>query len=199
MQYPQTAPLKPGWILSLFARPAVIVLLLLIGMPRRHRSLRAPLGKYHSRLSRLPSHSTSLSPSSHIPLPTLLSFFLIVFLLILLMSCIRLLLYILAPLHILLPILLVLFIFCLIVVTAPLCSAPLCGAMLCIAMLCVAIIHYAAPRHAMTYYALPCSSTPCYAVLYHASRTLSGSLPFSTSNCANREEIYAMVRDGREG
>ena len=35
--------------------------------------------------------------------------------------------------------------------------------------------------------------------LYHALHTLSGSLPCSTSDCANREEIYAMVRDGREG
>ena len=199
VQYPQTAFLEPGWILSLFARPAVIVLLLLIGMPRRHRSLRAPLGKYHSRLSRLPSHSTSLSPSSHIPLPTLLSFFLIVFLLILLMPCLRLLLYILVPLHILLLILLVLFLFCLIVVTAVLRSVPLCDAMFCVAMLCDAMLHYAMPHHAMTCYALPCSSTPCYAVLYHASRTLSGSLPCSTSDRANREDIYAMVRDGREG
>ena len=72
---------------------------------------------------------------------------------------------------------------------AVLCSAPPCDAMLCVAMLCDAMLHYA----------LPCSSTPCYAVLYHASRTLSGSLPCSTSDCANREEIYAMVRDGREG
>ena len=190
MQYPQTAFLEPGWILSLFARPAVIVLLLLIGMPRRHRRLRTPLGKYHSRLSRLPSHSTSFSPSSHIPPPTLRSF-LIVILLILLMPCLRLLLYILF--------LLVLFLLCLIVVTAVLRSVPLCDAMFCVAMLCDAMLHYAMPHHAMTCYALPCSSTPCYAVLYHASRTLSGSLPCSTSDCANREEIYAMVRDGREG
>ena len=142
VQYPQTAFLKPGWILSLFARPAVIVLLLLIGMPRRHRRLRTPLGKYHSRLSRLPSHSTSLSPSSHIPFPILLSFFLIVFLLILLMPCLRLLLYILL-------ILLVLFLFCLIVVTALLRSVPLCDAMFCVAMLCDAMLHHAMPRHAM--------------------------------------------------
>eukprot|EP00959_Pyramimonas_sp_CCMP1952_P088204 1845333-Pyramimonas_sp.AAC.1 len=66
-------------------------------------------------------------------------------------------------------------------------------------MLRDAILHYATPRHAMTYRALPSSSTPCYAVLYDASRTLSGSLPCSTSDCANREEIYAIVRDGREG
>eukprot|EP00959_Pyramimonas_sp_CCMP1952_P392264 8219806-Pyramimonas_sp.AAC.1 len=46
----------------------------------------------------------------------------------------------------------------------------------------------------MAYYALLCSSTPCYAVLYDASRTLSGSLPCSTSDCANREEIYVIVR-----
>eukprot|EP00959_Pyramimonas_sp_CCMP1952_P266013 5561888-Pyramimonas_sp.AAC.1 len=51
----------------------------------------------------------------------------------------------------------------------------------------------------MTYDALPCSSTPCYAVLYDTLRTLSGSLPCSTSDCANREEIHAMVRDGRRG
>ena len=82
---------------------------------------------------------------------------------------------------------------------AVLCSVPLCDAMLCVAMLCDAILHYAMPRHAMTYYALPCSSTPCYAVLYHASRTLSGSLPCSTFDGANREDIYAMVRDGGEG
>ena len=82
---------------------------------------------------------------------------------------------------------------------AVLCSAPLCDSMLCVAMLCDTMLHYATQRHAMTCHSLPCSSTPCYAVLYHASRTLSGSLPFSTSNCANREEIYAMVRDGREG
>eukprot|EP00959_Pyramimonas_sp_CCMP1952_P165313 3455760-Pyramimonas_sp.AAC.1 len=47
--------------------------------------------------------------------------------------------------------------------------------------------------------ALPCSSTPWYAVHYHASRILSGSLPCSTSDCANREEIYATVRYGRDG
>eukprot|EP00959_Pyramimonas_sp_CCMP1952_P009120 190051-Pyramimonas_sp.AAC.1 len=52
----------------------------------------------------------------------------------------------------------------------------------------------------MTYYAQPYSSTPCYAVLYDASLTLSGSLPCSTSDCANRKDIYAMVRDrGRGG
>ena len=82
---------------------------------------------------------------------------------------------------------------------AMICSVPLCDAMLCVAMLCDAMLHYAMPRRAMTCYALPCSSTPCYAVLYHASRTLSGSLPCSTSDCTNKEEIYAMVRDGREG
>ena len=173
MQYPQTAFLEPGWILSLFARPAVIVLLILIGMPRRHRRLRTPPGKYHSRLSRLPSHSTSFSPSTHVPPHTLvfLLLLLIVILLIFLMLCLLLLLYILAPLHTLLPILLVLFLFCLIVVTAVLCSVPLCGAMFCVAMLCDSMLHYAMPHHAMTCYALPCSSAPCYAVLYHASRT----------------------------
>ena len=82
---------------------------------------------------------------------------------------------------------------------AVLCSAPLCDAMLCVAMLCDAMLHYAMPRHAMTSYALPCSSTPCHAVLYHASRTLSRSLPCSTSDYTNSEDIYAMVRDGREG
>ena len=141
VQYPQTAFLEPGWILSLFARPAVIVLLLLIGMPRRHRRLRTPLGKYHSRLSRLPSHSTSFSPSNHIPPPTLLSLLLlIVILLIFLMPCLRLLLHILTPLHILLLILLVLFLFCLIVVTAVLRPVPLCDAMFCVAMLCDAML-----------------------------------------------------------
>ena len=82
---------------------------------------------------------------------------------------------------------------------AMLCYVPLCDAMLRVAILCGAILHYATPRHAMTYYALPCSSTPGYAVLYHAARTFSGSLPCSTSDCANIEEIYVMVRDGREG
>ena len=82
---------------------------------------------------------------------------------------------------------------------AVLCSVPLCDAMLCVAMLCDAMLHYAMQRHAMTCYALPCSSTPCHAVLYYASRTLSGSLPCSTSDCTNKEEIYVMVRDGREG
>eukprot|EP00959_Pyramimonas_sp_CCMP1952_P448059 9382339-Pyramimonas_sp.AAC.1 len=65
-------------------------------------------------------------------------------------------------------------------------------------MLCDAILHYATPRHAVTYYALPCSSAPCYAVLDDASRTLSGSLPNSTTDWANREELYAMVLNGRE-
>eukprot|EP00959_Pyramimonas_sp_CCMP1952_P400128 8383469-Pyramimonas_sp.AAC.1 len=46
----------------------------------------------------------------------------------------------------------------------------------------------------MTYYALLCIPARCYAVLYDASRTLMGSLPCSTSDCANREDIYAMVR-----
>ena len=81
---------------------------------------------------------------------------------------------------------------------AMLCYVPLCDAMLRVAILCGAILHYATPRHAMTYYALPCSSTPCYAVLYHAARTFSGSLPCSTSDCANIEEIYAMGK-GWEG
>ena len=80
-----------------------------------------------------------------------------------------------------------------------LCSVPLCDAMLCVAKLCDASLHYATPRHAVTYYAQRCYSTPCYAVLYNASRTLSGSMPCSTSDCATREGIYAMVRDGREG
>eukprot|EP00959_Pyramimonas_sp_CCMP1952_P164328 3435292-Pyramimonas_sp.AAC.1 len=68
----------------------------------------------------------------------------------------------------------------------------MCDAIICVALLCDAILHYAPPLHAMTYYALPCSCTPCYAVLYNASRTLSGSLPCSTSDCANRGEIYAI-------
>ena len=82
--------------------------------------------------------------------------------------------------------------------SAVLCPVPLCDAMFCVAMLCDAMLHYAMRRHAMTCYALQCSSTPCYDVLYHASRTLSGSLPCSTSDCANTEEIYAVVREGRE-
>eukprot|EP00959_Pyramimonas_sp_CCMP1952_P163748 3423294-Pyramimonas_sp.AAC.1 len=61
------------------------------------------------------------------------------------------------------------------------------------------MLHCAMPRHAMTCYALPCSSTPCHVVLYHASRTFSRSLPCSTSDCATREGIYAMISDGREG
>eukprot|EP00959_Pyramimonas_sp_CCMP1952_P235894 4929895-Pyramimonas_sp.AAC.1 len=52
-------------------------------------------------------------------------------------------------------------------------------------MLGDAILHNATPLHAITYYALPCPSTPCYAVLCDAPRTLSGSLPCSTSDCAN--------------
>eukprot|EP00959_Pyramimonas_sp_CCMP1952_P029866 626712-Pyramimonas_sp.AAC.1 len=71
--------------------------------------------------------------------------------------------------------------------------------MLCVAKLCDASLHYAMPRHAVTYYALRCSSTPCHAVRYNASRTRSGSLPCSTSDCASREGSYAMVTDGREG
>ena len=114
-----------------------------------------------------------LPPSTHVPPHTLvfliLLLLLIVILLIFLMLCLLLLLYILAPLHTLLPILLVLFLFCLIVVTAVLISLPLCGAMFCVAMLCDSMLHYAMPRHAMTCYALPCSSTPCYAVLFYAS------------------------------
>eukprot|EP00959_Pyramimonas_sp_CCMP1952_P119795 2504808-Pyramimonas_sp.AAC.1 len=81
-----------------------------------------------------------------------------------------------------------------------LCSGPLCDAMLRIAKLCDAIPHYATPRRAVTYYALLRSSTPCRAVLYNnASRTLSGSLPCSKSDCASRDGIYAMVKDGKEG
>eukprot|EP00959_Pyramimonas_sp_CCMP1952_P459167 9477814-Pyramimonas_sp.AAC.1 len=67
------------------------------------------------------------------------------------------------------------------------------------AMLCGVMLHCAMPRRAMACYALPCSSTPCYALIYHASRTLSQSSPCSTSYCANREDSYALVRDGREG
>eukprot|EP00959_Pyramimonas_sp_CCMP1952_P046618 973776-Pyramimonas_sp.AAC.1 len=66
-------------------------------------------------------------------------------------------------------------------------------------MPCDAMLHFAMPRHAMACCVLPCSSTPCHAVLYHASRPHSRSLPCSTSDCANREDIYAMVRDGRKG
>eukprot|EP00959_Pyramimonas_sp_CCMP1952_P347667 7282328-Pyramimonas_sp.AAC.1 len=64
--------------------------------------------------------------------------------------------------------------------------------MLCVAKLCDAILHHATPRHVVIHYALRCSSTPCHAVFYNASLTLSGSLPWSTSDCANREGIYAM-------
>ena len=71
----------------------------------------------------------------------------------------------------------------------------------CLALQCsdTQCFDYAMSHHAMTGYALPWSSTPCYAVLYHAARTFSESLPCSTSDCANIEEIYVMVRDGREG
>eukprot|EP00959_Pyramimonas_sp_CCMP1952_P077361 1616921-Pyramimonas_sp.AAC.1 len=61
------------------------------------------------------------------------------------------------------------------------CYAPLCDTIHCVAMFRAAILHYATPRHAMTHYALPCSPTPCCAAFYDASRTLSGSLPCSTS------------------
>eukprot|EP00959_Pyramimonas_sp_CCMP1952_P111188 2325891-Pyramimonas_sp.AAC.1 len=70
--------------------------------------------------------------------------------------------------------------------------------MLCVAMLWDDMVHCATPRHAMACDALSCSSTPCHAMLYYASRTLSRSLPCSTSDGANRN-ICAMVRDGRQG
>eukprot|EP00959_Pyramimonas_sp_CCMP1952_P033886 711077-Pyramimonas_sp.AAC.1 len=69
--------------------------------------------------------------------------------------------------------------------------------MFCAAVLRDAMLRCTTPRHAVACYALPCSSTPCHAMLYHASRTLLRSLPCWTSDCANREDIYAMVRDGR--
>eukprot|EP00959_Pyramimonas_sp_CCMP1952_P331145 6934446-Pyramimonas_sp.AAC.1 len=47
----------------------------------------------------------------------------------------------------------------------------------------------ASPRHAMSCYALIFDTLLCHVMLCHAA----------TSDCANREVIYAMVRDGREG
>ena len=64
---------------------------------------------------------------------------------------------------------------------------------------------HATPCYAMLRRALPCSAVVFYAVLYailrHATpcSTMLGSLPCSTSDCTSKEEIYAMVRDGREG
>eukprot|EP00959_Pyramimonas_sp_CCMP1952_P115444 2413303-Pyramimonas_sp.AAC.1 len=66
------------------------------------------------------------------------------------------------------------------------CSLVCRCAMPFIALQCFVMQFFTAPRRARTYYAQARSSTPCHAVQCDASRTLSGSLPCSTSDCEQR-------------